>query len=139
MLVWESAYRIGEKEMDSQHLMLFALVNQLDNNINQEMAAECIGDVLGALESYIAYHFAQEEALMRSWGYPHLDAHVATHEDFIAKVAALRESVLTENPLHSAIKARGFVLDWLLGHILGTDADYVRYIAARKTAAQDRS
>ncbi|MBI5162875.1 MAG: hemerythrin family protein [Magnetospirillum sp.] len=130
MLVWEEGYKIGHREMDSQHLILFSLLNQLDININNGMARECVADVLGALGSYIEYHFSHEEQLMAEYGYPGLENHCSAHRAFIAQIDRLQESAASGGTLAAALKIRGFVLDWLLGHILDTDVDYARFIAA---------
>lgn len=129
MLVWEGEYKIGNEEMDAQHLILFALLNQLTINIDSDRASECLHDVMTALGDYIDYHFAHEEALMRSWNYPGLETHSAMHKEFIHELAGLRAQVTGSDALKAALKVRGFVLDWLLGHILETDVDYAAYMA----------
>ncbi|MBC7952632.1 MAG: hemerythrin family protein [Rhodospirillaceae bacterium] len=129
MFVWEDDYKIGQEEMDAEHLILFALLNQLDVNIHADRAGDCLNDVLNALGSYIDYHFAHEEALMRSWNYPGLEAHSVMHKEFIQELVGLRAQVKGDNALKSALKVRGFVLDWLLGHILETDVDYAAFMA----------
>ncbi|CAA7621315.1 Hemerythrin-like protein [Magnetospirillum sp. LM-5] len=135
MLAWENGYKIGHDDMDAQHLILFALLNQLDVNINADLADECVQDVLGALSAYIEYHFAHEEALMNAVGYPGLEGHAALHREFVAKVEELRTQAEDGNKQRAALKIRGFVLDWLLGHILEVDNEYSRYIAAKHNKA----
>jgi hemerythrin len=135
MLAWEDGYKIGENDMDAQHLILFALLNQLDVNINADLAGECVADVLGALNAYIDYHFAHEEALMKAWNYPGLEGHATLHREFSADLARLREGIASDDVLKSALKLRGFVLEWLLGHILEVDAEYARYIAGKGKGA----
>jgi hemerythrin-like metal-binding protein len=129
MLAWESGYKIGEKDMDAQHLVLFALLNQIDANLGADLAGECIADVVGALEAYIGYHFAHEEALMKSWDYPGLDRHIALHQRFSTDLTRLQIEIGTGQARSSALKLRTFVLEWLLGHIMESDADYARFIA----------
>lgn len=131
MLVWEEGYKIGHQDMDAEHLILFSILNQLDTNINADMAGACVGDVLKALEAYIEYHFAHEEALMKAWGYPGLNGHSATHQAFMEEVSALRAKLEGEDELKAGLKLRGFVLEWLLGHILEADVEYARFIAAK--------
>lgn len=128
MLVWEEGYKIGQEDMDAEHLILFALLNQLNINIQNDMAAACV-DILHALASYIDYHFAHEEALMKSWGYPGLEGHSAKHHEFVKEIVRLRHEAESSDPLQAGLKVRAFVLDWLLSHILETDADYARFIA----------
>ncbi|MCR6630886.1 MAG: hemerythrin family protein [Magnetospirillum sp.] len=135
MLVWDDEYKIGQPDMDAQHLILFALLNQLTVNIDSDRAGDCLHDVIGALGDYIDYHFAHEEALMKAWGYPGLDDHAALHMQFAAEVRRLQSMANGADAHKVAIRVRAFVLDWLLGHILGTDAQYAQFITARSTAA----
>lgn len=134
MLVWEEEYKIGNEEMDAQHLILFALLNQLTVNIDNDRAGDCLHDVMNALGAYIDYHFAHEEALMKAWDYPGLEAHAATHVQFAAEVRHLQSLAQGTEASKVAIRVRAFVMDWLLGHILGPDVDYARHIAAQSAA-----
>jgi len=135
MLVWEDEYKIGNAEMDAQHLILFALLNQLTVNIDSDRADECLHDVMTALGDYIDYHFAHEEALMKAWDYPGLDEHSAKHVQFVAEIKHLQALVKGSDAHKAAIRVRAFVLDWLLGHILGTDVEYARFIQEKSAAA----
>ena len=135
MLVWEDGYKIGQDEMDAEHLILFSLLNQLDININADMAHDCVADVLSALGAYIDYHFAHEEALMKAWGYPGLEAHSAKHHEFMNEVSRLRQQAEGADMLKAALKVRGFVLEWLLSHILEVDVDYASFIAGKAKSA----
>jgi hemerythrin len=49
MLTWGDEYRIGNEEMDGEHIILFALLNQLDINIGADRTASCVADLLRAL------------------------------------------------------------------------------------------
>lgn len=131
MLVWEAGYKIGQEEMDAEHLILFSILNQLNINIDADMAQECVADVLTALGSYIDYHFAHEEALMKAWGYPGLEAHAAKHHEFMLEVSRLRHEAEAGDMLTNALRVRSFVLDWLLDHIIETDVDYAAFIAGK--------
>lgn len=131
MLIWEEGYKIGHAEMDSEHLILFSILNQLDVNINNDKADDCIADVLGALGSYIRYHFTHEETVMRDAGYPRLEEHAAMHRAFVDEIEGLRAELGGDDQLRAALKLRAFVLDWLLDHIMTVDADYARFVAER--------
>lgn len=129
MLAWEEGYKIGHQMMDSQHLVLFALLNQLDINIHHDMPEEAVTDVLSALEIYILRHFAEEEALMREWAFPDLGPHIVTHHFFVAEMNRLRIPGPDGDVLRAALKVRGFVMEWLLSHILAEDMAYVKFMA----------
>lgn len=135
MLAWEDGYKIGQGEMDAEHLILFSLLNQLNININADMAHDCVGDVLAALGAYIDYHFAHEEALMKAWGYPGLAEHSARHHEFMNEVSRLRQQAEGGDMLKTALRVRGFVLEWLLNHILDVDAEYAAFIAGKAKSA----
>ncbi len=89
MLVWEESYRIGHDRMGSQHLVLVALINQLDINVHDDDAHDVLPDALKAVGAYVGYHFAEEEQVMRAAGYPRLDGHVAMRRDFAAEFERL--------------------------------------------------
>jgi hemerythrin len=131
MLVWEDGYKIGHDEMDAEHLTLIALLNQLDIGINNDVPAHSIIEVLGALGDYLAYHFSHEEALMEHVGYPNFLGHLAEHQRFTPRFNQLCEEAEAGNALQAALKVRGLVIDWLLNHILTSDADYARFIAGK--------
>ncbi|MGE5504690.1 MAG: bacteriohemerythrin [Actinomycetota bacterium] len=131
MLVWEDGYKIGHEEMDGEHLTLIALLNQLDIGINNDAAAHSIVEVIEALDAYLAFHFAHEEALMHHVGYPNLNAHIGEHHSFTPRFRDLCDEARTGNTLQAALKVRGLVIDWLLNHILTSDADYARFIAEK--------
>lgn len=125
MFEWDNDYKIGISEIDGEHLVLFSLLNQLEVNINSEKAEECVEDVLSALLSYVGFHFENERQLMEKAGYPALDAHLAEHVRFVEKVHELQAEGAPG--LARALHLRQFVLDWLLAHILGSDAAYARF------------
>lgn len=132
MLAWEDGYRIGIDEMDAQHLILFAILNQIDININSDMAQECVADALGALTSYIEYHFAHEEALLRKWQFPGFDEHKQRHKEFVDEVERLYDEAGKGDFTKSALQLRSTVLQWLLNHILCEDLEYANYIKAKR-------
>jgi hemerythrin-like metal-binding protein len=126
MFEWDNDYKIGIADMDGEHLVLFSLLNQLEVNINSEKADECVQDVLSALLSYVGFHFENERRLMEKAGYPGLEAHLVEHENFVAKVRDMQAGAAPS--LTRALQLRQFVLDWLLAHILGSDAAYARFV-----------
>lgn len=131
MLVWEEAYKIGHDTMDAQHLVLVACINQLDININDDGARDVLPDVMKAVGGYLAYHFAEEEEVMRQAGYPRLEEHLANHRAFTGEFQRLLDLAGRGDVLPAALKMRAFVIDWLISHILEADADYARHIAAQ--------
>ncbi len=132
MLTWGDEYRIGNEDMDGEHIILFALLNQLDINIGANQAATCVTDLLHALLSYISFHFAHEEALMAAYKYPDLARHHLAHEALIAETNRLGQRATSIDAAVVALEIRAFVQDWLLRHIREDDLRYAVHI--RKAA-----
>lgn len=129
MLVWSEEYKIHLPELDAQHLMLFGIINQIDINIQAGQAGELLDDLLGALASYVEYHFAFEEKMMRAHSYPVAREHHEGHMRLVATVKDLTREAGHGDRLTHALKIRRFVIDWLVDHILTDDADFARYVA----------
>jgi hemerythrin len=128
VLTWGDEYRIGHDDMDGEHIILFALLNQLEINIGANQAAACVADLLRALLSYISFHFAHEEALMATYGYPELAQHHRAHEALIAETTRLGQRAATGDAAVVALEIRTFVRDWLLRHIREEDLRYAAHI-----------
>ncbi len=126
MLAWSDDYKIGLKELDAQHLILFSIINQIDINIDSGRPADLIEDVLGALRSYVEYHFAFEEGFMRQHGYPDLEHHRDAHGSLSAELAGLPAQ--SDDRLAQAVRIRKFAIDWLVDHILQEDAAFAEYM-----------
>jgi len=130
MFEWENDYKIGIPEMDAEHLVLFALINQIEINVNGEKAEDCLSDVLGALLTYVSFHFSREQELMAQHNYPGYVDHVRQHEEFTSTVQRLAEEG-RGGGLEAALRLRGVVLNWLINHILRADADYASFIRGK--------
>lgn len=115
------------EEIDRQHA---GLVKALDDLLeyaggSYDFAASLTA--LGSLLEYTEAHFSYEEQLMREWGYPNLEEHIAQHAGFTAKVEALWKSAESGEVMSGEIIAT--IRDWIVQHINEEDAQY----AARAT------
>jgi hemerythrin len=128
MLTWGDDYRIGHEDIDGEHIILFALLNQLEINIGANQAATCIADLLHALLSYISFHFAHEEALMAAYDYPELAQHHLAHGALIAETTRLGQRAASVDAGVVALEIQTFVRDWLLRHIREEDLRYAAHI-----------
>jgi len=113
-LVWDDAYRFGDAEIDEQHQHIFALAARLidDAETGQGDVVEILADLL----THASYHFAAEEALMASVGYPDLASHRAVHTAFADELMAMAERLRAAAP-DAMQEIAGFVESWIRGHI----------------------
>ena len=127
---WTSANEIGHPGIDGQHQRLFQLAKDVAESLVN--AADHKPDMarMQALIDYAREHFAFEENLMHSAGYPEADRHAKYHV-----------SLLDELTTHCARVNRGmdanpvslidFLWDWLLLHINTADRDLAVWLKSR--------
>ena len=123
LISWHSDLSVGIKEIDTQHMKLVDLINDLYAGMKAGKAHSAIGQLLDRLAEYTVFHFGHEEKLFDQYGYPESDSHKVAHKkltgsvlDFIANFKAGKATVSNE--------LMDFLRDWLIKHIKGTDKRY---------------
>jgi hemerythrin-like metal-binding protein len=123
LLTWNSKYSVGVKTLDSQHTVLFGLLNDLHEAMMKGQAQSLTGPLLRKLVDYTHTHFATEEKMLAEARYPGLADHKIKHRELIQKVegysARFEKGEITLN-LH----LMNFLRDWLTEHIQKTDHEY---------------
>ena len=125
---WNADYSIGIPEIDAQHKQLFDCIDKLDSAATEEDRKLAAYYVLEELKDYVRIHFTVEEIVMRLFDYPGLEAHVAEHRAFAARLNELEQSVLKE---HVHAEASRYLRNWLVKHIQGTDKHYANHLLGR--------
>jgi hemerythrin len=115
---WNDSYTVGNEEIDKQHKYLFELGNRLPEVADEDGIHHLIMDLF----KYTREHFATEEEMMRSIGYPNLDEHIQLHDDLISKLSTISENEFTTDA--EIYKFKEFVYLWLSKHILEEDNKY---------------
>jgi hemerythrin-like metal-binding protein len=116
-LEWSDALSVGVAAVDEDHKKLVSLVNALFSACFVGVGDEAVSAVLKELIDYTQYHFAREEAFLRSHGSPALEPHAEEHRKLTEQVLAISRqgaSALSDEVLQ-------FLRDWLTHHILETD------------------
>lgn len=126
LVVWNEELSVGIQEIDEQHKVLVALLNQLHDAIRHRHGNDAAGEILERLAEYTKVHFTVEESLMRILGYPGYDEHKLHHEDLIRQMNELREKMRTG---HASISFEllYFLRNWLTNHIQEGDQRYVAF------------
>ncbi len=130
LFTWSDKYSVNINEIDNQHKKLVDMLNALHDAMKAGKGNEVLGKTLGELIQYVGVHFATEEKLMSTHGYPEYNAHKAEHIKLTQKAVDLQknfqqgEHVLTMEVL-------GFLKDWLQNHILGTDKKYSPFLNSK--------
>ncbi len=131
MITWGAEYELGIPKVDGQHRVLVMLINRLEGLRDSDGAIERdLEEILKHLEEYVRTHFADEERLMKDFGYADTAEHIAEHRNFEDYIAQLRNDFKAgqDDVLE---KLSEFLGGWLTHHILEIDQGYVDDFRAR--------
>jgi hemerythrin len=123
VIKWEASYSVNIAEIDQQHQMLIAMINELSDSVSQSKGREVQEKVLNGLASYAKEHFATEERYFDKYAYPWSVTHKAEHAAFTQKVVQfVQDYQAGKAGLNNQILS--FLSDWLKNHIIGKDKTY---------------
>lgn len=137
-LTWRSAaYTSGHPLIDRQHRLLFDQSNRLLAAVLEVQSAEEIEAAFEDLTAEVQDHFRDEEAILRSCGYPAVDAHAVMHRELVDSAAALLEK------FRAGLLGVGELFEFLARdviakHLLGADRDFFPYVDSRTGPPPDR-
>ena len=127
-IAWSDEFATGIDIIDEQHKQLFEYFDQIQEMLGNK-DIEQLPYVVQGLVDYAISHNSFEESLMRSAGYPVLDAHHQVHESFRQRALNYKSRLEKgENPLIIAREARTDIGLWLMNHIRCEDKHYVPYV-----------
>lgn len=121
---WKEEYSVGNKMIDLQHKELFAMTNNFYNSIRKGANKEGMLKIINDLNSYVLFHFAEEEAMMKASNYAGIEEHCKEHQKFIEKVSDIKQR-FSEGRLVMSLEITSFIKEWISDHILNTDRLYI--------------
>lgn len=128
LITWKDSFSVKVKEIDAQHQMLVAMLNELFEAMQQGQGKTKLAEIIDRLTSYAAIHFQTEEKYFDQFGYPETDRHKGEHAAFVEKVAAF-QSDFENGKVGLSIDVINFLSDWLQTHIKGSDKAYAGFFA----------
>ena len=130
---WKDEYCVGVQEIDVQHRRLFSLADELHAAMSVGKGKAVLDQVLSNLIGYTKSHFAAEERLMQSRGYPNYLAHKIEHDQLTHKVLDLQRE-FRAGKVALTLDIMKFLRDWLDHHILGSDQKYAPFVGGKAVA-----
>jgi len=124
---WKAVYSVGNKELDSDHQVLFDLLRDCYLDFSTLNSERVNPDIIGKLKNYATKHFSYEEAIMRANCYPGFDRHEQQHRYFEEKVAELG-NISKGDGMQQFESMLYFLKDWFTKHILEEDKKYAPYL-----------
>ena len=127
LMTWSDKYSVGVKALDSQHTVLFDIINDLHNAMMKGQAQTMTAPLLRKLVEYTHNHFSAEESMLAASKYPGLADHKLKHVELIKQVedyaARFDNGEITLN-----VHLLNFLRDWLTNHILKVDHEYSEWL-----------
>jgi len=123
LLTWNSKYSVGVKALDTQHTVLFDILNDLHGAMMKGQGQSLTGPLLRKLVNYTRDHFSAEEAMMAAANYPGLAGHRTKHRDLTKQVEEYAARY-DQGEITLSLPLLNFLRDWLTNHILQVDREY---------------
>lgn len=125
-LEWRPEWESGETTIDEQHRQLLKLANRLLTLTEQEVSRSVLVEVFEQFLVHVREHFADEESLLRSSGYPNVEYHEKFHSHLVFRAMQLRQKLEAGHFLKSDMVL--FLIDEIVvGHLLTEDVKFFPY------------
>ncbi len=128
---WYKQMDLAYPPLDDEHRAFMAVVNQAQECAEKEDFMK-FDELFESCYEYARTHFPHEEDLMERMGFPDLEAHAQSHQQFIENISELRKAYsqakTPEEYRYITKKTAHFLSSWFLGHLLGRDRVYKPYL-----------
>ncbi|HKL37353.1 MAG TPA: bacteriohemerythrin [Bacteroidales bacterium] len=122
-ITWRDSYSVKVPSIDDQHKKLIGLINNLYTKFYEGLKKGDLETIFSELEQYAVYHFNYEERFMKLYGFKGFKEHQKEHESFREKIEEYKKNLDPQNN-SQILDLVGFLKNWLLKHIMGTDRKY---------------
>ena len=132
MFEMKPEYYTGIDFIDQEHARLFELAQETHDLLNNDILqnkTDSLVHLISELINYTRTHFAHEEEYQESIGYERLPEHAAQHRKFEDKLMEFDLDSIEndfESQNETVEELLGFLVNWLINHILKVDMLYVK-------------
>ncbi len=127
LIRWDEELELHLPAMDAQHRHLVELLNELYDEWATGTRREHLQPLVERLTECMRDHLSQEEELMRTYGYPGLEAHQQQHAFLNEELARWMQDFHAGRSLLSGQSVR-LLKDWLGEHINVADREMADYL-----------
>lgn len=127
---WSKKLFTGISEIDFQHYKIVNLINEL---YQQYLNRSSNNEMLSTLESLYEItrvHFANEQVLMKKYGFTEMEHHIGVHTKLLRDLKGFIDNLRTNN-VKVDDSFLEFLKTWLMTHILEEDMRYVQFFRQR--------
>jgi len=129
---WNDSFLVGVDPFDEHHKHLVTLLNLSFDAFVQVVPTQKFAEIFDELFEYASYHLSSEKFWMIEHSYPKLEEHLKEHNFFVQRLKEIQEDYRQGNSSVS-LDIVIFLKDWLIEHILKSDADYGHFISSQET------
>jgi len=143
---WTSELSVHEPILDKQHQAIISKFNELTKDADSNDLGLMRG-VIAALDKYHLEHFSYEEAYMKKHNFPGLKRQQELHGKFNKFFIEFKEDfekVYRKKEMDHVVlmsfanRAKKYIAEWLVSHILHEDMKYVDYIEKHSKSAGNK-
>ncbi len=128
-IAWDDSLSVGVDLIDEQHKMLIDKLKDLSDDFKQGHEQNKILKTLGFMIDYTDFHFTAEEKVMAENDYPELEDQQQQHAEFKTTLDNILLDLKEDGPTDELAKSINvFLLNWLVGHIQGSDQKLGAYL-----------
>jgi len=80
----------GFRRLDAEHNLQLSLLTAFRRALTLQRPDDELDEILVRLVDFTKLHYASEQSLMRLYGYPHIDEHVAHHDRSLDRLQQLQ-------------------------------------------------
>jgi hemerythrin len=131
LLEWGNEYSVEVRSIDTQHMKLFVMLNELHDAMKAGKGSQLAPEILRNLVQYTREHFGKEEGMMSQARYPDLASHKAEHDKLTGEVLRMVRE-LDEGKAVLSMDLLEFLRKWLQTHILDRDKKYTAHMQAAR-------
>lgn len=125
---WKKSYSVGIQTLDHQHQAIMRGLNELHEEMIGGKANEAVAPLIRNLVAIAGAHFAAEEKLMESTGFPGLVDHRVKHEELTRKIDEfIARHEMGDRAAYSQFLY--FVRAYMTQHMLKEDREYAPWMA----------
>ncbi len=133
VVAWTRELETGHELLDEQHRHYIDLLNNYLANVTSQLTTdENLSKLVRSfdfLRRYAEEHFATEESIMDSAGFPDSLSHKDEHLDFLQHVENLHWE-MQENGFSERLsrEVNFYAIEWFIDHILGSDMQLAEFL-----------
>ncbi|MBF0168381.1 MAG: hemerythrin domain-containing protein [Alphaproteobacteria bacterium] len=126
-LEWRPGFSVGIEVIDGQHKTMIDALNSVGEALERGDAEGCVrlyGDFLRLSSD----HFAAEELVLFSSGYPKAQEHADHHKRLLEMAELAREQCLKRVLSHQETECFNALLEFLIGDLLEADIQFKSFL-----------